>query len=117
MKRDVALVERVARNIPPFKNIFEDHVKFYEELLPHILFGEITPVAIDFESGSNQEKEYLRTFLDILEEELLFDDQESRDVIALSFLENLQGRGHLKKMKKLMGPRLRTLAAQTCGLK
>ncbi|MGR4862241.1 DUF7674 family protein [Caulobacter sp. LARHSG274] len=116
MGRGIILVNNIVKNIPRFRNIFEEHINFYGELLPHIFFAELTSVIIDLVDGEISGTEDVEMLMDNLEKELSFDDEESRNVIALSFIENLQGQGYLKGMKKLMGPRLRALAMETCGI-
>lgn len=94
-----------------------EHLDYYGELLPHVLFGDLTRWIISLyrrsrESGnpSNDAAAVLRRILAFLEETYLSDTTEPAvcDLIGASFIENLHQAGEdYHDLREQLGPSLR----------
>lgn len=89
------LVESLAADFPEIKSIVDEHLIDYSgELLPHVLFGEITRWAVSLKMLSSQLNsavlnDKLVTFLEDLENFYANGNVDLRELISVSFLENL----------------------------
>ena len=100
------LVHRVETQVPATAPLVADHVDFYEELLPHVLFGEITSWAED-EARRDPSSPALARLLDLLETAYVEGDDDVRNVLTVSFVENLAS-----PVVSLLGPQLHALAGE-----
>ncbi len=116
----IDLIERLVAKYPRLKSIFDEHVSDnFGEVLPHLFFGDLTRYVIsrllDVESGvgpkhADAEQE-LRALLNDLEDAYATGDEEIRELISVSFLENLPRPGEeASGVRAWLGPEL---AAQT----
>jgi hypothetical protein len=71
------LVHELVSVVPEFQPVLSEHVAFYEEPLPHVLFGELTRWLIDLyrkslgpDAGAVLHRETLDRALDFLEQTL-----------------------------------------------
>ena len=87
MPRDneVALVRALVARFPSLRPLLEEHVDYYDEILPHVFFGELTPHLVSLLPAAGSE---LRDILALLEETYASDPQ-LQELISVSFLENL----------------------------
>ncbi|MBO9557064.1 MAG: hypothetical protein J7515_00580 [Caulobacter sp.] len=106
----VALVHLLARQVPSLAPLLTEHVATYDELLPHVFFGELTPWLIALKDGAAADHAVLAATLSLLEDAWKVGDDSVRDVISISFIENLQGRGQLRAMQPHFGPALSSWA-------
>ena len=85
--------------VPELEFVRRQHLVDYHELLPHVLFGDVTRWIV-----SNHPQPGL---LAVLEHHLGTGSEEVRDVIVASFLENLE-EGHPadERVCRALGPRL-----------
>lgn len=99
-------VEQLLTAAPEFRDIHRQHVKDNDEVLPHVLLGEVTRFVIEAHRRANIG---LRTrILDFLESAISSQDGKLQELIAVSFLENLHQAGDdYEEMKELLGPNLR----------
>jgi hypothetical protein len=81
-----------------------EHIATYDELLPHVFFGELTPFLIDLKDGSDADRLVLKATLSLLESAWKEGDDSATNVISVSLIENLQGRGQLRAMQAFFGP-------------
>ncbi len=109
------LSERVAELRP----VYEEHIADYDEILPHVLMGDVTRFIVDLhkkslaEGDAEQEKKTLSSILEILEDALQSGDDQLQELIVVSFLENLeQDDSNYKFLKKLLGKDLSKHLAQ-----
>jgi hypothetical protein len=63
-----ALVDQLAREVPGLAPMLAEHLADYEEVLPHVFFGELTPFLIGLKDGSDADRAVLTKALSILEE-------------------------------------------------
>lgn len=104
-----ALVDRVSS----LKTLYEEHINFYEEILPHVFMGEVTKYLVAsaalLDQGKNVD-EALGAFniiLDHLEAGMAGDNKEVREMLAVSFLENLDPTSkQVGYLEKRLGPTL-----------
>ena len=86
---------------PALARLQAEHVAENGELLPHVLFGDVTPWIIAHAPATH--------VLAILERHMTTGDDDVTNVIALSFLEGLEDVG----VRAALGPRL---AAQLAAM-
>jgi len=111
----VDFVERLVADHPRLRAIFDEHVSDnFGEVLPHLFFGDLTRYVVsrfsEVAPGIDQlletERE-LRALLSDLEHAYASRDEELRDLISGSFLENLPRPGEeASKLRAWLGPEL-----------
>jgi hypothetical protein len=101
--------------IPEFAPELEAHLAFNHQMLPHVLFGDLTRWVIDLyrqSQGHSEDRpgEVLARTLRFLEDRFSDPlDAAAHDLIAVSFLENLHQAGSdYRGLKEQMGPNLRS---------
>ena len=114
LKTSVSFIEELIRLVPELKPIFDEHVTDNDFLLPHVFMGDVTRFAIA-EAGKSRSCA-IETLLQHLENGLESGSNYVKELISLSFAENLLGETTaLKVLKPLMGPNLKT-EMETLGL-
>lgn len=78
-------------------------------MLPHVFMGELTRYVFQLHndsSGSNhiQDQDRLRHILDRLEEGFAHGEDVVKELIGVSFLENLTGEAGRETLRSLLGP-------------
>lgn len=110
------LVRQLVKEVPEFQSVVAEHEAFNEDLLPHVLFGDLTRWVIDLyrraRNSPNERVDSVRVLnraLSFLEERFEdVDDEASQDLITLSFLENLGQAGpDFEGIRAQLGPALR----------
>ncbi len=100
----MALCRELADKIPALKPVFDDHLDYYEELLPHVFFGDVTRFSEDcFKSGGDIEA--LQQLLDILDANLADGHVDVQNLIAASFIEH---HPNMAEIRSMSGARLGT---------
>ena len=108
-------VDRLLGLVPELKTRFEQHVADNEVLLPHVFMGDVTRFVIDEAKNPNM-RETLERFLRAIENELHFENANTKELIQASFVENLMGEEiTVEKLKPLMGPIVRKAVSTICG--
>ena len=80
---DIAdLIQDLERAAPELEALVREHVAEYEELLPHVLFGDVTRWLVA--------RGPVPGVLDMLEHHCGAGNEEVRNVLDASFLENLE---------------------------
>jgi hypothetical protein len=98
-----SLIERLLAAVPELRPIYDEHVSDNDGLLPHVFFGDVTRFAI-----GNAGTPTIANLLRVLDEALSDADDEVREVVSVSFVENLADeKAALKLMKPKMGLNLR----------
>lgn len=85
------LIEALAERVPALKEIYDEHLEFYEELLPSVYFGELVPWIVGEYVASTKDPARpasWREVLAILEREY-HSGLEVENLIDTSFLETL----------------------------
>ena len=89
--------------IPEFTDIYNEHVKYYEEVIPHLLFGEFTRFFIDIyrrSKNDSAQNDVVDRCVDFIEVCFHSKDQNVVELAHVSFLENLFGEPEYEGIKK-----------------
>jgi hypothetical protein len=104
------LVVHVAAQSPELKALLEEHLDDnFGELLPHLYFGDVTRRFEDLwkvRIGPSASVE-LRGILEQLEQGLVLEDDYVQNLIAVSFIEDLQDLWHDPEFEAMLGPRMK----------
>lgn len=73
--------------VPEFGSTIDDHVTFYGELLPHVLFGDLTRFVISAHERGDLDIE--RRSLVVLDLAFRDGDESVQNIVAVSFVENV----------------------------
>lgn len=97
--------------VPGLTDLYKDHLFDNDEFLPHVFMGDVTRyvcvLAQKVNRGSEALKPELITIVDFLEEGLIDGNDELRNIIEVSFVENLEKADPCYALiKKCMGPNL-----------
>lgn len=85
---EVAFVGALVHRFPVLLPILQGHLDDYDGLLPHVLMGDITRWVLN-EFRSHGPSRTFTEILDFFEESLRKAHEHERELIAVSFLENL----------------------------
>jgi hypothetical protein len=100
-----AQTERFVRSVvvavPSLQPILDEHMSFYDELLPHVLMGDITRWA---EYHAADSLPLVRHLLEEFEKSYASGEDDVRELLTVSFLENLSDD---TPIVRLLGPGLR----------
>jgi hypothetical protein len=81
------LAEDLRAEVPEAGSVVDDHLATYDELLPHVLFGDVTRFVMDaYEEGRSGVE---RRCLEFMERALRDGDDDVKNVIQVSFVENV----------------------------
>lgn len=109
------MIDQLLRAVPELSATYREHLDDNDELLPHVFLGDVTRFVIGHVADSS-DAAMLQKLLDELELEYRAGDEEIRELIGASFLENLIGENAaLKCLTPMMGPCLREAAQTICG--
>lgn len=83
--------ERVASISPGTRALLDEQLARNGECLQHMLFGDLTRYVSAISSGRTtpEQSEELKAILDLLDEALASDDIAVKELVVVSFLENL----------------------------
>lgn len=99
--------EGLIASIPEFTDIYKEHVKYYDEVIPHLLFGEFTRFFLDVYSRSKDDSvldDVVNRSLNFIELCFLSNDPKVDELAHVSFLENLLGEPDYEDIKKRLMP-------------
>lgn len=104
-----ALINGLVADVPALKSLYDDHVAFNDELLPHVFFGDVTRfVTGSFARETHGARHDALRVLAILEDAMQQPEPSVENLISVSFAENLVGEECLPELRSVLGPRLRT---------
>jgi hypothetical protein len=108
-------MEALLCRVPELMPLYEEHLRDNPTLLPHLLMGEITRFAAGID-GPALTRESTRALLDFLEIGLTDGSDEVKNLVGVSFAENLIGEeSGLARLKPMMGSVLRMEVDRFCG--
>jgi len=90
-----AFVLRLIKIVANLNCLYDEHIEDYDELIPHVFFGDLTRYAVDLYksildcSSDTKRWDELDTILVYLENGISGNDEKVQELIAVSFLENL----------------------------
>lgn len=101
----------IVKRIPEFSTSVAQHLETYGELLPHVLMGDFTRYLSSLCCASPANQDYAlsqcQQALSILENAMNSNDPKLQELIAVSFVENLNPSDECYKcMKSKLGPSL-----------
>lgn len=82
--------EELVRRFNELAPLLQEHVADYDEILPHVFMGDVTRYVL---SGTPQREELLRHLNDALRN----GGEEIQNLIAVSFVENLESEEKLQR--------------------
>jgi hypothetical protein len=91
------LLDELAHFEPALARLRDEHMAFNGELLPHVLFGDVTRWVVAHAPATH--------VLGVLERHLATGDANVANLIGVSFLENLEPED--TTVRHALGPRLR----------
>lgn len=102
------LVFELVSRVPELKPLYDEHISDFDELLPHLFFGDVTRyVAQHLRIDDSHSLSSVVKALNVLEEGMVIGDDKAQELISVSFLENLVNHDDvLVKAQELMGPNL-----------
>jgi hypothetical protein len=110
-KQTVSFVSSMVARFPSLYRLLEDHIRDNAgEVLPHVFFGEVTRYVLSLLVAARGEprRELIGDVLSYLEEAYAAGDEELRELISVSFLENLPGPGESgAEVREMVGQNLR----------
>jgi hypothetical protein len=93
--------------IPGFAGIHDEHLRDYDEVLPHVLLGELVRFLSDEVRKYGEGGAALKEAMALLEQGMGSADAKLQELVAVSFIENLDPRDEsFQAIRKLFGPHL-----------
>ncbi len=83
-------VRLLLKSVPELRPIYIEHLEDYDEILEHVFMGEVTRFATK-EFINNPNSESLHRLLSFLDKAYTTVDKNLKELISVSFLENLSG--------------------------
>ena len=111
MSAPSAYIQELAMKIGSIKDIYDQHLKEYDELLPHVFLGDLTRYIVhrvrSILSGEHgiEGRSEIEIIMQHFEKGMTSGTVEIQELIAVSFLENLN-QSDKKLLKKKLGPNL-----------
>jgi len=102
----------VAESVPALSGVFQEHKADYDEILPHVLMGDVSRAALQLagqaQNGSPLAEDALKRLVEELERGLQGSGEAVEELIVVSFLENLDANDpRFPELEKHFGPQLR----------
>jgi len=101
-------VKQLLERVPELQPAYEEHLRDYDEVLPHVFFGEVTRyVVVRVRAGEIGVSSPVGRILDFLERCAASGDEQVEELVWVSFLENLvEYDDVLLALRGLIGPNL-----------
>ena len=107
MNTNASFINDLLRRLPQLKPLYDEHLADNDMLLPHVFMGAVTRFVI-VEVEKSASREFLEELMDYFEAGLEHGAEQIKELIVVSFLENLaDDTVALERLKPLFGPRLR----------
>jgi hypothetical protein len=101
--------------VPELQLIYEEHIRNNDEILPHVFLGDVARFAVEAALDIDKQN-VLKRLLECMEDGLDAGSADVRELILASFVENLLGEENaVRRLKLLMGPKMRAAVVQTLG--
>lgn len=111
----LTFIEQLLSIVPELKLVYEEHLADNDTLLPHVFMGDVTRFVMTA-SRNTPGCAALRRLLMHVENGLSAGDDEVRELILASFVENLIGEHDaLHILRPLMGSHLGKKVEALCG--
>lgn len=86
------MFQGVATSFPSFRKLFDEHISEYGELNPHVLAGDLSAFISDM-TAKSEDFQMAAELLDVVGRFGCDGSEELKNVISVSIVENLVGRG------------------------
>ena len=104
---DFVFVGVLVDRCPSLLPLLQEHLDTYDELLPHVFLGEVTPWIVERYQADPDDPE-LRAALSYIDEYFGTSSPSDRELIGVSFLENLPRADEPgSEIRDALGPALR----------
>jgi len=109
------LFDRITLAAPSFEAVRRAHLKSYDQVLPHVLIGELREFVESRFSGTPWEgaappnADEIQKVFEVLDTGLEQGDGSTFEVIAASFVEGIDENPYFEHLKLLFGPKLSKL--------
>jgi hypothetical protein len=98
---------KLRADVSGFDRVYDEHVADYDELLPHVLLGELVRFLSSEVALHGAEATAVRQAMPLLEQAMGSGDERLEELVAVSFLENLDASDpSFPAIRSLFGPRL-----------
>jgi|SRR5690606_18044746 len=102
----------VSQSVPGLSDVLREHEAEYDEILPHVLMGDVSRIALrlaeEAEDGSASADAALMQLMQELERGLQVGGESVQELIVVSFLENLDEEDpRFPDLEKRFGAQLR----------
>lgn len=106
------LVDKMLVAIPEIKPAFDEENSWWDEILPHIVFGDVVnPSVIQWLYSSEEKTEILNRTFSFFERMATCEDEKVVEVLAVTVLERLGDEKHvLEVAKSFMGNKTKELS-------
>ena len=99
--------------VPALAETYREHEAAYDQLLPHVLMGDLARLALELSGRSQSPQEHngstLAKLLDVLDGGMRSTAAPVKELIAVSFLENLDETDlHYRSLTRRLGPALQS---------
>ena len=102
------LVALLVKAVPRLRALYEEHISWNDELLPHVLFGDITRFIMEGLAAEGKALQDAKRVLAILEHAMGSADEDVQNLVSVSFLENLDQEASMyESIRAALGPNLR----------
>jgi hypothetical protein len=88
MGSTAVFVDRLVNEVPELAEVYRQHLADCGLLLPHVFMGDVTRYVVS-QVMSSSPTEPVSRILNLLERGLQSDDQQVKELIGVSFIENL----------------------------
>ena len=93
------LLRALKHAAPEIETLETEHVRTYDELLPHVFFGDLTRWMVANHPQPNA--------ISVMEDFFINGDEPTKNLIAASFVENIEPGADYDALRNALGPRLR----------
>jgi hypothetical protein len=104
----IECIRKLLELVPELQPVYDEHISDNHELLPHVFMGDVTRYVVQRVcSGEEEEEQPVMRIIDHLEQCMATGDDQVKELVSVSFVENLLGNDNaLAKLKDVMGPAL-----------
>jgi hypothetical protein len=102
-------VNRLVKQVPELLSLYDEHIRDNKEILPHVYFGDVTRYVVQqIRSGQTGPATPVERILNYLEECIASGDEDVKELVVASFIENLMGEDDVVTcIKGQIGPYLK----------
>ena len=104
----ITCVGKLLEQVPELRSIYAEHIHDNNEILPHMFFGDVTRYVVQqVHSGAMGPSKPVGRILEVLEHCMASGDEQVKELVSVSFIENLVEHDDvLARLKGMMGASL-----------